>query len=73
MNGYFGGTRFGGYSVGKRFLDGVGDAVRYDEGRRGIWLNLSMWDNVGLCKGDSGGGVRVGKGFELIGKKEGVD
>ncbi|MFS0655874.1 amino acid adenylation domain-containing protein [Bacillus sp. 179-C3.3 HS] len=72
VNGFFGGTTFGAYSAANSFLDGLAHALTFHEGRRAICLNFSMWDNVGLSKGHTGAALTVRKGFQLIGKKQGM-
>ncbi|MGD6828646.1 non-ribosomal peptide synthetase [Bacillus pumilus] len=72
VNGFFGGTTFGAYSAANSFLDGLAHTLTFQEGRRAISLNFSMWDNVGLSKGHTGAALTVRKGFQLIGKKQGV-
>ncbi|QSI44922.1 non-ribosomal peptide synthetase [Bacillus altitudinis] len=72
VNGFFGGTTFGAYSAANSFLDGLAHALTYHEGRRAISLNFSMWDNLGLSKGHTGAALTVRKGFQLIGKKQGL-
>ncbi|WP_144486101.1 non-ribosomal peptide synthetase [Bacillus safensis] len=72
VNGFFGGTTFGAYSAANSFLDGLAHALTFQEGRRAISLNFSMWDNLGLSKGHTGAALTVRKGFQLIGKKQGL-
>ncbi|MGE6631997.1 amino acid adenylation domain-containing protein [Bacillus sp. NPDC077027] len=72
VNGFFGGTTFGAYSAANSFLDGLAHTLTYNEGRRAICLNFSMWDNIGLSKGHTGAAMTVQKGFQLIGKKQGI-
>ncbi|MDM5296919.1 amino acid adenylation domain-containing protein [Bacillus pumilus] len=72
VNGFFGGTTFGAYSAANSFLDGLAHALTVHEGRRAICLNFSMWDNLGLSKGHTGAALTVRKGFQLIGKKQGL-
>ncbi|GMG77395.1 non-ribosomal peptide synthetase [Bacillus safensis] len=72
VNGFFGGTTFGAYSAANSFLDGLAHALSFQEGRRAISLNFSMWDNLGLSKGHTGAALTVRKGFQLIGKKQGL-
>ncbi|BBP87090.1 hypothetical protein BsIDN1_07080 [Bacillus safensis] len=62
----FGGTTFGAYSAANSFLDGLAHALTFQEGRRAISLNFSMWDNLGLSKGHTGAALTVRKGFQLI-------
>lgn len=68
----FGGTTFGAYSAANSFLDGLAHTLTFQEGRRAISLNFSMWDNLGLSKGHTGAALTVRKGFQLIGKKQGL-
>ncbi|KMY19263.1 non-ribosomal peptide synthetase [Bacillus pumilus] len=72
VNGFFGGTTFGAYSAANSFLDGLAHTLTFQEGRRAISLNFSMWDNLGLSKGHTGAALTVRKGFQLIGKKQGL-
>lgn len=72
VNGFFGGTTFGAYSAANSFLDGLAHALTFHEGRRAICLNFSMWDNLGLSKGHVGAALTVRKGFQMIGKKQGL-
>ncbi|MFF2416072.1 amino acid adenylation domain-containing protein [Bacillus safensis] len=72
VNGFFGGTTFGAYSAANSFLDGLAHALTFQQGRRAISLNFSMWDNLGLSKGHTGAALTVRKGFQLIGKKQGL-
>ncbi len=72
VNGFFGGTTFGAYSAANSFLDGLAHTLTFKEGRRAISLNFSMWDNLGLSKGHTGAALTVRKGFQLIGKKQGL-
>ncbi|MFJ5965680.1 amino acid adenylation domain-containing protein [Bacillus sp. NPDC093026] len=72
VNGFFGGTTFGAYSAANSFLDGLAHTLTFNEGRRAICLNFSMWDNLGLSKGHTGAELTVRKGFQLIGKKQGL-
>lgn len=72
VNGFFGGTTFGAYSAANSFLDGLAHALTFQQGRRAISLNFSMWDNLGLSKGYTGAALTVRKGFQLIGKKQGL-
>ncbi|MGQ7866634.1 amino acid adenylation domain-containing protein [Bacillus sp. WC2502] len=72
VNGFFGGTTFGAYSAANSFLDGLAHTLTFQEGRRAISLNFSMWDNLGLSKGHAGAALTVRKGFQLIGKKQGL-
>ncbi|AIZ59108.1 peptide synthetase [Bacillus sp. WP8] len=72
VNGFFGGTTFGAYSAANSFLDGLAHALNFQQGRRAISLNFSMWDNLGLSKGHTGAALTVRKGFQLIGKKQGL-
>ncbi|MFS3915776.1 amino acid adenylation domain-containing protein [Bacillus australimaris] len=72
VNGFFGGTTFGAYSAANSFLDGLAHALTFQEGRRAISLNFSMWDNLGLSKGHTGAALTVRKGFQLIGKQQGL-
>jgi len=72
VNGFFGGTTFGAYSAANSFLDGLAHVLTFQEGRRAISLNFSMWDNLGLSKGHTGAALTVRKGFQLIGKKQGL-
>ncbi|WP_144523424.1 non-ribosomal peptide synthetase [Bacillus pumilus] len=72
VNGFFGGTTFGAYSAANSFLDGLAHTLTFQEGRRAISLNFSMWDNLGLSQGHTGAALTVRKGFQLIGKKQGL-
>ena len=40
-----------GILCGQQLLDGLAHALTFQEGRRAISLNFSMWDNLGLSKG----------------------